>query len=318
MSVTPLPIPPTRNDPANFAQRADDFLAALPNFATELNDTANAVNNSEINSATAASNAASSAAAAGSSASLSATAAGAPQWVSGTTYALGATAWSPLTFFVYRRIVAGAGTTDPSNDPANWRLAGSNELQLVIVSGSSQSVVSGGRFVITNSAATTLTLPANPNVGDVVGILVANDRIDNVVARNGRLIQGLAEDLTIGNRYFSGALVFTGNTFGWRLTSLTGGTSIAPPNPVTHSAAWAMGTGFLSAWNRISTTVNCPGAVVGDLSPLVSTSSVLPAGVILNAVVTAPNVVTVTAINTSGSNSGSLPGTVTVFVRQNK
>jgi len=37
MSITPLPTPPSRNDPTNFATRADAFLGALPTFATEAN-----------------------------------------------------------------------------------------------------------------------------------------------------------------------------------------------------------------------------------------------------------------------------------------
>ena len=37
MAITPLPTPPTRQDPVNFADRADTFLAALPTFATEVN-----------------------------------------------------------------------------------------------------------------------------------------------------------------------------------------------------------------------------------------------------------------------------------------
>lgn len=37
MPITALPTPPTRDDPSNFAQRADAFLAALPSFATETN-----------------------------------------------------------------------------------------------------------------------------------------------------------------------------------------------------------------------------------------------------------------------------------------
>lgn len=37
MPITPLPTPPTREDPSSFAQRADDFLAALPGFATQAN-----------------------------------------------------------------------------------------------------------------------------------------------------------------------------------------------------------------------------------------------------------------------------------------
>lgn len=38
--VTDLPTPPSRTDPTNFAVRADAFLAALPQFQTELNDLA--------------------------------------------------------------------------------------------------------------------------------------------------------------------------------------------------------------------------------------------------------------------------------------
>lgn len=37
MPITALPTPPTRQDPANFSARADDFLGALPTFATEAN-----------------------------------------------------------------------------------------------------------------------------------------------------------------------------------------------------------------------------------------------------------------------------------------
>lgn len=38
MPITPLPEPPSRADAANFAQRGDAFMAALPQFATEAND----------------------------------------------------------------------------------------------------------------------------------------------------------------------------------------------------------------------------------------------------------------------------------------
>jgi hypothetical protein len=41
-------------------------------------------------------------------------------WVSGTTYALGVCVYSPINSQTYRRIVAGAGTTDPSLDSTNW------------------------------------------------------------------------------------------------------------------------------------------------------------------------------------------------------
>lgn len=44
MSITALPIPPTRSDPANFAERGDAFMSALPTFVTEANALAADVN----------------------------------------------------------------------------------------------------------------------------------------------------------------------------------------------------------------------------------------------------------------------------------
>lgn len=43
-------------------------------------------------------------------------------WVSGATYAIGDVSWSLIDHLSYRRKTAGAGTTDPSNDPTNWAL----------------------------------------------------------------------------------------------------------------------------------------------------------------------------------------------------
>jgi len=43
-TITALPTPPTRQDPSNFADRADEFLSALPTFATETNAVASEVN----------------------------------------------------------------------------------------------------------------------------------------------------------------------------------------------------------------------------------------------------------------------------------
>lgn len=58
MAITPLPTPPSRNDPTNFATRADAFMAALPAFATETNAVAVEVDNDRIASASSASSAA--------------------------------------------------------------------------------------------------------------------------------------------------------------------------------------------------------------------------------------------------------------------
>jgi len=57
MPITALPTPPTRQDPANFAVRADAFLAALPAFQSEANALAVDVNADEVTASAAASTA---------------------------------------------------------------------------------------------------------------------------------------------------------------------------------------------------------------------------------------------------------------------
>jgi hypothetical protein len=119
-------------------------------------------------------------------------------WVIGTTYALGDVRYSPATQRVYRRTVAGAGTTDPSADGTNWRVVDVDPV-VVVVSATTQAAVAGSHYVLTNVAATTVTLPASPASGDTVWVTVANSLTTNVIARNGKTIMTLAEDLTIDN-----------------------------------------------------------------------------------------------------------------------
>lgn len=47
-TITALPTPPTRQDPDNFADRADTFLAALPTFVTETNALGSELNAASI------------------------------------------------------------------------------------------------------------------------------------------------------------------------------------------------------------------------------------------------------------------------------
>ena len=58
--------------------------------------------------------------AAAASAAIAVGASNAIVWVSGTTYAFGDVRWSPVDGLVYRRMVAGAGSLDPSVDGINW------------------------------------------------------------------------------------------------------------------------------------------------------------------------------------------------------
>ena len=149
MAITPLPTPPSREDPTNFATRADAFMAALPDFATETNAVAVEVDADRVAAAASASSAATQVTLATAqvalasaqrvlaetAASAASATANVTQWVSGTTYSAGANVWSPINYQTYRRISTGGGTTDPSADAVNWQ---------VITSGLTANDLSGG------------------------------------------------------------------------------------------------------------------------------------------------------------------------------
>lgn len=86
---------------------------------------------------------------------------------------------------------------------------------LVVVSTATQTAIKDRHYVLTNAAATVVTLPASPAAGDVVWVTVANGRVDNVVDRNGQNIQGLAEDMTLNAPYAAAQLRFSDATEGW-------------------------------------------------------------------------------------------------------
>lgn len=76
-------------------------------------------------------------------------------------------------------------------------------------------------FVIPNAlAAITLTLPAGPNVGNIIEIVdVAgtSGTTNFTVARNGEKIQGLEENLIFNANGAAIKLVYSGATYGWRI-----------------------------------------------------------------------------------------------------
>ena len=67
-TITPLPTPPSRDDPSNFAARGDAFLGALPTLQAQLNSVSTTNYNNTVETNTSASNAANSATAAATSA----------------------------------------------------------------------------------------------------------------------------------------------------------------------------------------------------------------------------------------------------------
>jgi hypothetical protein len=88
-------------------------------------------------------------------------------------------------------------------------------LPVVIVSGTSQTATNGNHYVLTNVAATTVTLPATPSAGDTVWVTVDNSLLTNIIAKNGSTIMGLSEDLTINKINLTVELRYINNT--WRL-----------------------------------------------------------------------------------------------------
>lgn len=130
MAITPLPTPPSRDDPANFAARADAFLGALPAFAAETNSVAGEVDASALTAEAAATAAVAAETAAEAAAAAAYQSANITKWISGTTYAQGANVWSPINFLSYRRKTNGAGTTDPSADSTNWAALGGGDVTL--------------------------------------------------------------------------------------------------------------------------------------------------------------------------------------------
>lgn len=132
-TITALPTPPSRDDPANFRARADAFMAALPTFATEANTVAGEVNANATTATTQAGiattqagNASASAAAAAASATAASVISGASAWVNGNTYAQNACVVSQVTFQTYRKKTASSVTTiEPSIDSVNWAVLGS-------------------------------------------------------------------------------------------------------------------------------------------------------------------------------------------------
>ena len=194
--ISTLPAPPSTASPADFDSRADAFLGALPTLRSEINNISTinynntiATQDNLIQATFKAEIATAQASAASISAANAAASTGAAQWVSGTTYTIGTAVWFPITFAIYRRLTAGAGTTDPSADATNWgaqsfaslasptftgnvgvRVAGTTALDvngtqvmnIVTVSGTDIICSSGNYFIKAVSANTTLTISGVP------------------------------------------------------------------------------------------------------------------------------------------------------------
>ena len=198
LSAAPDPIAMT---PTVFNTTAAAFVLSQQTMVPQINTWATQANTVGGEVSANAANAATSATTASAAAASSVAAAGVALWVSGSTTATGANVYSPITFLTYRRnsTTPGSTTTDPSADGTRWVLLLPATFPTVIVSTTAQTALAFSEYVLTNVAATTVTLPASPNVGDKVIVKPANSLATNVVNPNGNTIEGVSGNMTIDN-----------------------------------------------------------------------------------------------------------------------
>lgn len=220
MPITQLPNPPSRQNPASFANEADALLSALPQFVTEANALQTDVNNKQIqaaDSATASADSAAESAASATSAATSAIAASnassAPKWVSSTNYTEGQCTWSPSTFLTYR---AKANITNSTVDPSLtslWEVLNS-EMAKSVTTSTAFTALHNWHYILTGAGLTSVTLPTPSNYMKV-RITVANSRDDNLVLKGTSTIMGLNEDCRLDNKFITVTFEYLNNT--WRV-----------------------------------------------------------------------------------------------------
>jgi len=124
-------------------------------------------------------------------------------------------AFGGITMGTAGQILSTDGTTASFTDPA----AGGASWQAVKTA--DFNVTAGeGYFVDTSGAARTATLPASPSLGDFASFIDYAGTFDTnnlTIARNGKNIQGVAEDLTVSVERAGLTLVFVDDTQGWLL-----------------------------------------------------------------------------------------------------
>ena len=109
--------------------------------------------------------------------------------------------------------------TDGAGNLSFGEVTGGESWQTVKTSGFT-AVAGEGYFCNTTSAAFTATLPASPSLGDFITFIDYAGTFDTnnlTIGRNGKPIQGAAEDLTVSIERSAFTLVFVDDTQGWLL-----------------------------------------------------------------------------------------------------
>lgn len=106
------------------------------------------------------------------------------------------------------------------NDPAQKLVVNGNIdaecFGIPSIGGVGKTLVQSERYFITVGGQT-VYLPAAPALGNELTITIVGSFVNTVVDRNGKLIMGLAENMTIDKPNTSVTLIYTSDSYGWRL-----------------------------------------------------------------------------------------------------
>lgn len=252
-TITQTIDPPLPTDtPAVFNTKAFTAWGALNTWASQANNVAGEVNTNAGTATTQAGIASTKAGEAVISADTAATSAmiaqnaavssGAVLWVSGTTYTLGFLVYSPINYQNYRRIIAGAGTTDPSLDTTNWTAVGLSATGTATLT--NKTIEAG---VFTNGYTEEVYAPA---AGSAFTVSLANGSIQgfttnaNTTITLPTVVAGKSFQLQIA---FGGAhtITFAGGTVKWTTTPTFSGAS--GKTDVVNFTANAAGTAWFGS-----------------------------------------------------------------------
>ena len=220
MAITALPTPPSRQDPANFSDRADAFLGALPTFATEANALATDVNAKQVTTSAAAITAVSAASAAALSEANAASTANFKGTWSSLTGALNkpATVSHNGTIWALLNNLANVALSQPGVT-ADWVYVSGSGAPYTPTTALVTQAVMGGRYALTNAttqAAATNLLTYSQQLDNAAWVRArCSVTADSTYAPDGTFTADkLVEDSSVTNDHFAanGYIGFTAGT----------------------------------------------------------------------------------------------------------
>jgi hypothetical protein len=106
------------------------------------------------------------------------------------------------------------------NDITSSGILSTYKQEINLAISSNTTLVTGYRYFVDTSAARTLTLPANPSVGNEIVILdaIGTAGTYNITLNsNSKKINGTVQNFTIDVDGAGASLIYTGSTYGWRV-----------------------------------------------------------------------------------------------------